>query len=304
MKHLSFSRAGPARHTTQALECLVLDGRGEVDRDWIRSKSGLDEAVKEVISTAPTHSGRRELGSSIVLGLVRPENANSDALAGVSMVIEANRLLAVCYGPGAVLENALTRYAAQDGSGGASRLLPVIVNALLRPLEAEITRLSDAIGNLEDKAIAESDESLDDSVVQVARRVLVLRRYLVPMRDELSSLALNPDELPGTAEPRYLRRAAEYPERLVSALDSSHHRVALILDQLRKSADGRMARSMQKLTIVGTVFLPLSFVTGMLGMNVAGVPGEHDPLAFWLVCAFLLVVAVGALAIIQWRKWL
>lgn len=52
------------------------------------------------------------------------------------------------------------------------------------------------------------------------------------------------------------------------------------------------------------MFLPLSFVTGLLGINVAGVPGEHELLAFWLVCGFLLLVAVGSIVVIRWRKWL
>jgi len=286
------------------MEYLVLDGRGESDRDWINTKSGLDETVKGIVGTAPTHNGTVHPGSSIVLSLVRTADTDDDALIGVNVLIEANRLAVVCYGTGSLVEDALVRYAEHDGRGGVSHLLPIIIVALVRPLESVIARLADTIDDLEDKAMLEGDESLGDSVVLVARRVLVLRRYLVPMRDELSFLAFNPDDLPGLAEPRYLRRAAEYPDRLISALDSCHQRITLILDQLRKRDDGRLERSMHKLTIVGTVFLPLSFVTGLLGINVAGIPGGHDPLAFWLVCGFLLLVAVGAIVLIRWRKWL
>jgi zinc transporter len=46
-----------------------------------------------------------------------------------------------------------------------------------------------------------------------------------------------------------------------------------------------------RFTWVATVFLPLSFLTGLLGINVAGIPGDHDPLAFWLVCGVLSVIA-------------
>ena len=93
MKHLSFPRTGPSGDTAQSLECRVLDGRAEADRDWIRTESGLDETVKELVSTAPTRSGHSQPGSSVVLSLVRTEDANADALIGVSVVIEANRLL-------------------------------------------------------------------------------------------------------------------------------------------------------------------------------------------------------------------
>lgn len=304
MKHLSFPRTSPSRDAAQSLECLVLDGRDEADRDWIKSQSGLDEATKELVATAPTHSGRSQSGSSIVLGLVRTGDANDDEPIGVNVLIEASRLVTVCYGTGSLVESALARYAGQKGGGGVSRLLPVIVTALVRPLESEIARLSETMDELEDKAMAEGDEGLDDSVVLVARRVLALRRHLVPLRDELSLLAFNPDDVPGLAEPTRLRRAAEYPDRLISALDYSHQRVTLILDQLRKRDDRRLGRTMHKLTLVSTVFLPLGFITGLLGINVAGVPDSHNPMGFWLVCGFLLLVAIGSIALIRWRKWL
>ena len=48
-----------------------------------------------------------------------------------------------------------------------------------------------------------------------------------------------------------------------------------------------------RFTWVATVFLPLSFLTGLLGINVAGIPGDHDPLAFWLVCGVLCLITAA-----------
>ena len=304
MKQQFLLQAEPVGDDVKSLECLVLDGRGEADRAWIESDGGLDEAVKKIVSNPPRHNRRIHLGSSIVLSLVRTEDATDDDLIGLNMLIEANRVVTVCYGTGSVVEDALARHVEHDGPGDVSRLLPVIATALVRPLESEITRLADIIAALEDKAMEESDDGLDDSVVLVGQQVLGLRRYLAPMRDELSFLAFNPDELPGIAESKYLRRTAEYLGRLVGTLDSSHQRVTLILNQLRNRDEGRLARSMHKLTMVATVFLPLTFITGLLGINVAGIPDAHDPLAFWLVCVFLLAVAMLAVMLIRWRKWM
>jgi zinc transporter len=52
------------------------------------------------------------------------------------------------------------------------------------------------------------------------------------------------------------------------------------------------------------VFLPLTFITGLLGINVAGIPDAHDPLAFWLVCGCLFAVAALAVFVIRWRRWM
>ena len=304
MKRFSLPQAASSGEAGQALECFILDGRSEVDRSWVKAQSGLEATLVEALCTLPPRTGHTQVAQSGVLSLVRADEANEDVLVGVNLLVGADRVLAVCFGTGTLVETALARFVELAGGGVLTRLLAMIVSALVRPLESEMAKIADAIDELEDKVMAGTDESLDDSVVLLARRILGLRRYLVPMREELSYLALNAGELPRLIEPRYLRRAAEYPGRLISALDSSLQRINLILDQLRKRDDGRMARSMHKLTIVGTVFLPLSFITGLLGINVAGVPGEHDPLAFWLVCGFLIAVAVGSIVVIRWRKWL
>lgn len=304
MKRLSFPRTVPSGDAARPLECIILDGPLEADQNWIRAQSGLDEAAKEAACVAPRRTAHVPAGSSTILSLVRADERDDDALIAINVLIEADRMLVVCFGVAPLVEAALTRFAGQEGSGSASRLLAIVVNALVRSLESEITRIADSLDQLEDKAMAGAEENLYDPVVLLVRHALGLRRYLVPMRDELSFLGLNVDELPGVAEPRYLRRAAEYPGRLISALESSLQRANLILDQLRKRDDVRMGRTLYKLTVVGTVFLPLTFVTGLLGINVAGIPGEHNRFAFYVVCGFLIAVAIVSILVIRWRRWL
>jgi zinc transporter len=80
--------------------------------------------------------------------------------------------------------------------------------------------------------------------------------------------------------------------------------LVLRFDQLSGTEQQRINRAMQRLAVVGTVFLPLTFIIGLLGINVAGIPEAHDPLGFWLVCVFLVVVMFAALFIIKWKKWI
>ncbi len=65
-----------------------------------------------------------------------------------------------------------------------------------------------------------------------------------------------------------------------------------------------MARATYNLTIVATVFLPLTFVTGLLGMNVAGIPESHTPAGFWIVVGALIVLATASWGWLRWKKWL
>jgi zinc transporter len=90
------------------------------------------------------------------------------------------------------------------------------------------------------------------------------------------------NELEGT-----VNVVAQYQELLGSSIDRASALQGQIRDQLADS----MNTATYRFTWVATVFLPLSFLTGLLGINVAGIPGDHDPLAFWLVCGVLSVIA-------------
>jgi zinc transporter len=90
------------------------------------------------------------------------------------------------------------------------------------------------------------------------------------------------NELEGT-----VNVVAQYQELLGSSIDRASALQGQIRDQLADS----MNTATYRFTWVATVFLPLSFLTGLLGINVAGIPGDHDPLAFWLVCGALSVIA-------------
>ncbi|MCG6875482.1 MAG: hypothetical protein LJE97_10375 [Betaproteobacteria bacterium] len=304
MKTQSFAPAEQSGSDSLPIEWIILNGHDEQDRAWIDKQSGFDEAVKAIVSMPPTHVRRVHLGTEIILTLARRDSTTRNDPTGLTMVIDTHRLVTVCYGTDAIVEEALDRQTTGSVPAGISRILSLLVAALIRPLDSEITLLSDRIDALEDQAMKASEDGMDDAVVLIGRRALSLRRYLAPMHDEVSYLALNPDELPGSVEAKSLRRAAESLARLVSALDSSHNRVLLILDQLKNRDVSRQARSMHKLTLVATVFLPLTFITGLLGINVAGIPDAHNPLGFWVVCGILLGVAVLAILLIRWRKWM
>ena len=304
MKRHRFAQAGASGGESPALEWIVVNGRDPADQRWIETEGRFDGAIRATIAKPPEHNDRTHLDTAIVLSLVHSDDAANEPPPGLHIVLEAHRVTTICYGTEAFIGEVFDREAARGSTMSASRVLASIVTALIKQLQPELSGLSDRIDLLEDMAMRDSDDHIDDQVVLAGQQILALRRYLAPLNYEITYLALNPDELPGGGEPRYLRRTTEALTRIVSALDGGHHRVQLILNQLGNRDTSRLEKSMHKLTLVATVFLPLSFITGLLGINVAGVPGTHDPFAFWFVCGVLIAVAIVAIVVIRWKKWM
>ncbi|MFP6579754.1 MAG: CorA family divalent cation transporter, partial [Myxococcota bacterium] len=75
-------------------------------------------------------------------------------------------------------------------------------------------------------------------------------------------------------------------------------RANLLQEQIQSLQNERMNRATLRLGVVATVFLPLGFITGLLGINVAGIPGNHNPEAFWQVCGLLLALALVAWGVV------
>jgi zinc transporter len=304
VKTHAFPQAGVSGGDAPTLEWTVLSGRDPADRAWIETQGRFDDAIKAIIAKPPERNDRAHLEAAIVLSLVRGDDAAGDETIGLNMVIEAQRVTTISFAMDRSIEEAFDREVARGSAMSSSRVLLTVVTALIKQLQPALSDLADRIDLLEDAAMRDSDERIDDQVVLAGQQILALRRYLAPLNYEVNYLALNPDELPGGAEPRYLRRAGEALARIVSALDGGHHRVQLMLNQLGNRDTSRLEKSMHKLTLVATVFLPLSFITGLLGINVAGIPDSHDPVGFWVVCALLVGVAVASILVIRWKKWM
>ncbi|MEM9257484.1 MAG: CorA family divalent cation transporter [Pseudomonadota bacterium] len=304
MKRHTFSSATSDSDHSEHVEWIVIDGNAKADKAWLTSEFGLPEPVNTLVLTASQHSDRLHPESGVILRMVRSDTEQGDTLVGFNILVEADRLITVCFGVTDVVEDVFDKTIGKNFPTSAFRLLPQLVTALVKPLETELTALSDYIDDLEDRAMEDRDFDGDDDVVMAGRKALAFRRYLSPLGAELTFLSLNPHELPGVADIKYLRREAEYIGRLIANIETIHHRVTLLLNYLRNRDEEKLGRSMHKLALVATVFLPLTFVTGLLGINVAGVPDAHDPQAFWRVCVFLLIVAAASLFAIRWNKWM
>ena len=98
--------------------------------------------------------------------------------------------------------------------------------------------------------------------------------------------------------------AANRVTRYAEELDSIRDRCGLVQDDLETRLNFQMNRTIYHLSVVAGIFLPLSFVAGLLGINVGGIPGEKNEWGFWLVCGALALVAVFEIWFFRRRKWL
>jgi len=166
-----------------------------------------------------------------------------------------------------------------------------------------IADVEDAVDRLGEQVATAESRQLRTQLSQVRREAITLRRYLAPQRDAMSRLYSEPVPWLDDTHRMRLRELADRTMRYVEDLDAARERAGVSHEELASLMADQMNNRMYLLSIVAALFLPLGFVTGLLGVNVAGIPGTEYGAAFVLVCVALVVLAVLELWFFKRRGW-
>lgn len=168
-----------------------------------------------------------------------------------------------------------------------------------------IATLDENINALEDNWDDKHKVDLD-TLIATRQKVSRLSRYMTPQYEAVQKIAQYVENLTLPAVDKKYHHQ-NWPQvqngvrRDIEALTEMRERLSILQDTLQQFSSEKINRTMYMLSIVATFFLPLTFVTGVLGMNVAGIPASDYPKAFWVVCGLMLAIAV-----VQWilfKRW-
>jgi magnesium transporter len=169
-----------------------------------------------------------------------------------------------------------------------------LVDSFISPLE----RINDRLEAIEDGIVGAPDERYVGEILAMRRRVATLRKALGPQRDLFGRITGQIVELPGmTPEAtRYFRDVYDHLTRLTEMLDVSRDLMSGTLDVYLSAASNRLGAVTKQLTVIATIFLPLTFVTGFFGQNFGWMVDNVDTRLDFLVLG--LGLELGAVVLI------
>lgn len=197
------------------------------------------------------------------------------------------------------------RGAATNGTAPATTgdFVERLAKELTDDLETVSLALEDDTDALEE-AIFEREDIEAEGLATTRRVVIRLRRHIGPQRDALQQLA----RLEGSPINRHARRnIAETTNRVmrsVEELDAVSARLAALQDHVNTAHAARMGRNGYLLGVVAAIFLPLGFLTGLFGVNVAGMPGTASPWAFAVLTLAMVGIGIGLYLLFRLLRWL
>ncbi len=280
-----------------AWQHLRLDGE-ETPR--LLKDSGLDEFVIEALVADETRPRCTVHGDGAILNLrgvnLHPNQPPEDMIS-VRLWLTGTKIIGVWRRPLHAVGDLLASIERGQGPTTPGDFVARLALRLADRAEPAIADLNELVDDLEEAMLEPGAEVARPVLGRIRRMSIVLRRYLVPQRDALTTLEI---EDFGWLHPRdrsRLREAAERISRLGEDLDAIRDRTQIIHDQTMDQRAEKMNSRMLLLAIVTAIFLPLGLVTGLLGINVGGIPGVDNPNAFWVVCGIVVALGVGLLAL-------
>ena len=276
-------------------------------REWLTNDSGIDESVIEAMLQEDIRPRSLQTAKG-VLTVLRGVNQNPDSSAedmvSIRVWLEKNRIISARRRR--LMSVNLIQDDLREGDG------PVSPGDFLVRL---VTNLGDHI--------AEVIDSIDESIEQcevaqgnrhhqryrgefgnLRRKTAHIRRYLAPQREALDRLSRMQGDIFSAGELAGLQEETNRMTLFVEELDLSRERAMVAQEEMLSGLALEQNSKIYLLSIVAAIFLPLSFVTGVFGMNVAGLPGTGNPASFMIIAGIMLAIGAGIVLLLRWKNWL
>ena len=166
-----------------------------------------------------------------------------------------------------------------------------------------LEKLDDQIESLEEEITRNPHSALLTKILKLKRHITQIKKTVLPQREKISFLAKNDYRWISKKAIPYFRDIYDHAIRVSDIIDNYREAVGNTFDAYMSAISNRMNEVMKVLSIIATIALPLSVISGIYGTNFAVLPGAAFPNGFWIMIAVMVLMGVGMLHFFRKRGW-
>jgi zinc transporter len=286
---------------------LHLHGWDEEDFALLHRQAHVPDVAASALVATETRPrcDRIEFGAIVNLrGPGEHDPNDSDRLVSIRLWVQNNRVISVSRRRMSATKDvmALMEGGKIDDPGD---LVAAYARHISSELDPQVAALGDCLDDIESDLVdSKSLFRFRTAITKARSEAISFRRFVAPDRDALLTLAKLDFEWLSTDDRLHIREAADKFARMAEELEAVRERASLLHEQITDLRAEQLDRRGLELSIIAFIFLPLTFITGLLGMNVEGIPYAGEPWAFWGVVIFCVVVGAVVSIYFTWRHWL
>ena len=268
----------------------------EEAKGWLKDESGLSEIVIKELISEETRPRVLKDEDGILLNL-RGLNLNPDSdeedMVSLHMWLEPGRIITTRSERVFTIDNIRDSYQQNKGPKSIAEFLITVIDGVIGRISNYIYDIEEKIDEMEEEVLVLERAKLRTLLSEKRREAVIIRRYIVPQRESMAKLYKEKIDWLDEESKEYIYEFTNRSIRQIEELDSIRDRAALIQEEVNNKINDQMNRTMYILSIVGSIFLPLGFLTGLFGINIGGMPGTDSSSAFWIFSLIMgLIITV------------
>lgn len=275
---------------------------------YLEHHAGLSPLVREALLAHDPRPRSLRQGDGMLLvirGINDHAQANPEDMISLRLWMEKDRVISLRHRKVKSVEQVWKRLDAGEGPRRSADLLHELYDLTLADIATLVDRLDAEVDAIEDEVIEEQEtDDVRRRLALVRRQFITLRRHVNPQRITLAGLPNQELSWFNDIDRLNFGEAAEKQSRIIEELDSARERAMVTHEELEGRLSQLMDRRLYVLSLIAAISLPLGILTGLLGVNVGGVPLKENPYGFVLTCGFLVLLSLGLLYLFRKLKWL
>jgi magnesium transporter len=295
---------------TSPVTWINIDGLHEVDIiQKLGDRFGLHPLILEDIVNTGQRPKMEDLEDYLFLIIKMLTYDDEEMLVKAeqfSLVLGPNYVISFQEEVGDVFEQVRERL--RKGKGrirkrGADYLLYALIDAIVDNYFVVLERIAEQVESLEDRIMTDPSNDLLQKIHHLKRELIFLRKSVWPLREAISALERSESDIVEDKTAIYLRDVYEHTIQVVDTIETFRDMVSGMLDVYLSSVSNRMNEVMKVLTIIATIFIPMTFLAGIYGMNFKNMPELEWKLGYPILWCIIIVVGLILVLYFKRKKW-
>lgn len=239
--------------------------------------------------------------------LKKAEDGESVTSEQISIILTATTLISFQESAGDVFEPVLERLRKGRGrirAAGCDYLAYALIDAVVDHYFIILEHIGNAIDAIEEETIEQPGANVLGRIHELKRETIALRKKIWPLRELIAGLSKIPTPLISDTTALFLRDVYDHTIEIIDTIESYRDLLSSLLDLYLSNVSNRMNEVMKVLTVIATLFIPITFIAGVYGMNFKHMPELDWPWAYGAVWGIMIAIVAGLLLFFKKRNWL
>lgn len=164
--------------------------------------------------------------------------------------------------------------------------------------------IDDEVENIEETVADKIEKDTMSKILSLKRQIVLIKRYALPQRDKISQIAKY--DLPFISKKAvpYFRDIYDHAVRISDSIDNYREAVSNTFDAYMSAVNNKMSEVMKVLSIIATIALPLTVISGIYGTNFVNLPGSENYYGFWIMIGAMLLMMISMLTYFKRKRWI